>query len=73
MEAIKKILRNVKWSVLLKEKKAAKETDIDGSCCICVEDFKSNEMVKQTPCGHVFHADCIFKWTETKIENPDCP
>lgn len=25
-----------------------------------------------TPCKHAFHAICIRKWTETKLECPTC-
>lgn len=71
MKAIQKILRTVKWSTVLKESEG--KDDVDATCCICVEDFKGSMEVKQTPCGHVFHNDCLFKWVETKIASPDCP
>ena len=71
MKAIQKILRTVKWSTIMKENEG--KDDIDNTCCICVEEFKNNMEVKQTPCLHVFHNDCLNKWVETKIANPDCP
>jgi hypothetical protein len=31
-------------------------------CIICMENFSENELVKQLPCGHIFHGDCIDHW-----------
>ena len=42
-------------------------------CCICIEDFKNEQIVRQSPCGHIFHDKCIMEWIKTKIESPDCP
>jgi hypothetical protein len=29
--------------------------------------------VKETKCGHLFHASCLQEWIKRKIEKPDCP
>ena len=44
------------------------------SCTICCEDFIVGQSeVSITPCFHVFHYDCIYKWIKEKINNPCCP
>lgn len=42
-------------------------------CCICMETVllhSSDRMV--TPCGHYFHADCLTKWLEVRLECALC-
>eukprot|EP00762_Andalucia_godoyi_P001585 ANDGO_00190.mRNA.1 putative E3 ubiquitin-protein ligase RHG1A len=42
-----------------------------GACCVCMEEFKAGDVVRQLPCGHwEFCMDCIDKWFE---ENKKCP
>jgi len=45
----------------------------DSTCVICQEDFKNKERLKITPCGHIFHPQCISKWLETECIRPTCP
>ena len=45
----------------------------DDSCVICQEDFKKEDRLKITPCGHIFHPQCISKWLETECIRPTCP
>lgn len=45
----------------------------DESCVICQEDFKKKDRLKITPCGHIFHSQCISKWLETECIRPTCP
>ena len=59
IEAIQKLLKTSKFKEL-KKKKSKKQEDIQESCCICVEDFQENTEIKQTPCQHIFHNDCLF-------------
>ena len=33
-------------------------------CSVCMEAFTLNETVKQLPCQHCFHNDCIMPWLE---------
>ena len=39
-------------------------------CTICFEDFEDGEIVKELPCLHMFHPDCIKTWI---LRNPKCP
>ena len=44
------------------------------SCTICCDEFIVGQSeVSITPCFHVFHYDCIYKWIKEKINNPCCP
>ena len=38
------------------------------SCSTCLESFTSNCDISSTPCGHVFHTDCINEWMKNKRE-----
>ena len=34
---------------------------MSSSCSICLESFTARSDLSATPCGHVFHTDCITK------------
>ncbi|KAH6883919.1 hypothetical protein B0T10DRAFT_580005, partial [Thelonectria olida] len=31
-------------------------------CVFCLQTLQEGDMVRQLPCGHIFHSDCITKW-----------
>jgi hypothetical protein len=39
-------------------------------CCICMDDIMSTNCVT-TPCGHIFHANCLMK--HTRVNSYTCP
>lgn len=41
-------------------------------CSVCMEDFKLDEKVKQLPCDHHYHLDCIVPWLERHGTCPVC-
>ncbi len=40
-------------------------------CSICMELYQASQMVKQLPCAHFFHEDCIDMWLSNSSLN--CP
>ena len=38
-------------------------------CSSCLELFTSRSDISTTPCGHVFHTECIKKWLENGQNN----
>ena len=66
IERLQKLLKKLKYG-------SRKSTGEAEACCICVEDFTKDSVVRETPCNHVFHDDCLMKWVETKLAAPDCP
>lgn len=47
----------------------------EGECAICLCEFNEDELVKQLPCEHVYHAACIDRWLlkERETTLPSCP
>ena len=46
--------------------------DDNTQCIICMDGFNENELVKQLPCGHIFHGDCIDHWLSQQKNCPFC-
>jgi len=49
-----------------------KTFDGNCSCSICIGECESGEMIRQLPCTHRFHKDCIDTWLESNITCPIC-
>ena len=44
------------------------------NCSICLEKFVEKEsMISLTPCNHIFHYDCLKKWSENIDDSFKCP
>lgn len=39
---------------------------------MCLTDFGKGDKVKEAPCGHIFHSECIIKWLQTQASCPYC-
>uniref|UniRef100_H2XL79 RING-type domain-containing protein n=1 Tax=Ciona intestinalis TaxID=7719 RepID=H2XL79_CIOIN len=41
-------------------------------CAICIENYKTAEVVRELPCRHIFHKKCVDPWLHTKHTCPMC-
>lgn len=42
-------------------------------CAVCLNEFKDDETLRLvSPCGHVFHADCVDIWLSYRSTCPIC-
>jgi hypothetical protein len=47
------------------------ESDLEGHCPVCQDDWKQGQQVRVLPCDHRFHVGCIDKWL--RDHNARCP
>lgn len=45
---------------------------IGGECAICLSEYEEGDKVKEMPCKHAFHVDCIGKWLGISNFCPVC-
>jgi len=41
-------------------------------CCICLENYKDQDVIKLLPCFHRFHEGCVDKWLRKQAVCPIC-
>ncbi|GMY34265.1 E3 ubiquitin-protein ligase At1g63170 [Fagus crenata] len=52
-----------------------KERSISGEdavCCICLAKYADDDELRELPCFHVFHVDCVDKWLKINALCPLC-
>ncbi|KAL4626290.1 hypothetical protein ACB092_05G085500 [Castanea dentata] len=52
-----------------------KERSISGEdavCCICLAKYVDDDELRELPCFHVFHVDCVDKWLKINALCPLC-
>ncbi|KAI9083965.1 hypothetical protein K1719_027158 [Acacia pycnantha] len=47
-------------------------TEENKQCVICLEEAEIGSEVKEMPCGHKFHGDCIVSWLKLRGSCPVC-
>ena len=76
IELKRELKRKIK-NLLLNELKGFKyginEEKNGKMCTICLDEFKSDDIVSATKCQHLFHFKCISKWLNENITNLKCP
>lgn len=44
----------------------------DAICCICLGKYKDGAELRELPCSHHFHVDCVDKWLKINATCPLC-
>ncbi|CAH8376341.1 unnamed protein product [Eruca vesicaria subsp. sativa] len=48
------------------------ESDCQSHCAVCKENFEMKSVVREMPCSHVYHPDCILPWLAIRNSCPVC-
>ena len=41
-------------------------------CAVCLQESEEDVTVKQLPCGHCFHVECVDEWLKRRCTCPTC-
>ncbi|KAL5975617.1 hypothetical protein ACLOJK_019942 [Asimina triloba] len=52
--------------------KASALRKFDKACCICLARYMDNEELRELPCAHFFHKECVDKWLKINASCPLC-
>lgn len=44
----------------------------DAVCCICLSKYANNDELRELPCAHFFHKECVDKWLKINALCPLC-
>ncbi|XP_076949658.1 uncharacterized protein LOC143622366 [Bidens hawaiensis] len=66
--ASKRVVENLLSVVMTREDGESDST----VCAVCKDEISVGEMVKQLPCSHYYHGDCIVPWLCIKNTCPVC-
>ncbi|KAG5523381.1 hypothetical protein RHGRI_035258 [Rhododendron griersonianum] len=44
----------------------------DAVCCICLAKYAENDELRELPCSHFFHVECVDKWLKINASCPLC-
>jgi len=53
--------------------RAEEEGEEEEACPICLDQFAPGDKLKQLPCQHEFHHDCLKTWVNMDAGNGACP
>lgn len=66
------IIHTKKKAVGLCELSTAKRAHREEECAICLGTFVRRQYTARTPCGHLFHRRCLFRWYDSSLSCPVC-
>ncbi|KAJ1960485.1 hypothetical protein IWQ62_004217, partial [Dispira parvispora] len=61
--------KSIPMTTLPKSSAAAKESgdkESPSTCAVCIDEFERGQLVRQLPCNHLFHLECIDEWLTEK-------
>jgi Ring finger domain len=59
----------ISWRKLV----GSKASDLESvECAVCLEEFKTGEVLAHLPCAHRFHSSCVVPWLESNSHCPVC-
>ena len=41
-------------------------------CCICLTKYEDDDELRELPCSHFFHTECVDKWLKINASCPLC-
>ncbi|XP_057718528.1 E3 ubiquitin-protein ligase At1g63170 [Arachis stenosperma] len=44
----------------------------DAVCCICLAKYENNDELRELPCSHLFHKECVDRWLKINALCPLC-
>ncbi|PNY05120.1 E3 ubiquitin-protein ligase at4g11680-like protein [Trifolium pratense] len=44
----------------------------DAVCCICILNYENEDELRELPCSHLFHKECVDKWLKINALCPLC-
>ncbi|MBA0593913.1 hypothetical protein Gorai_010840, partial [Gossypium raimondii] len=44
----------------------------DAICCICLAKYANNDELRELPCSHFMHKECVDKWLKINASCPLC-
>ncbi|CAH1433185.1 unnamed protein product [Lactuca virosa] len=44
----------------------------DAVCCICLAKYRDDDLLRELPCTHFFHTECVDKWLKINASCPLC-
>ena len=57
-----------------REEEEKEEAEAEADCCpVCLEEYaEGSDWLKELPCAHRFHEDCILRWFRDHTMCPMC-
>jgi E3 ubiquitin-protein ligase RHA2 len=51
--------------------KALVPSEEDAKCCVCLSRLQQGDTMKELPCQHIFHRECVDRWL--RLCQKTCP